>query len=227
VLSGAKRTVDGLLPPHRISGKGNRQSHSRLDRSMVVAVIRREGATVHTRGRTSSGANPRSRSRTRSFGFAPRSSPRQSDVMIIAGTLTNKMAPSSDGRARAQLPAHPVKGIAKAMLSRMTNVKAGRHEGAAFTRLIIDGALRTRWKVLNFEGRRCLLSHHSPKEKRQDNEARSHIFPHSFDGQSRRPGWWAPPARPAGWLVAPPDTLRACARGSRDDSRVLSDYGML
>ena len=26
-------------------------------------------------------------------------SPRQSDVMIIAGTLTNKMAPASDGRA--------------------------------------------------------------------------------------------------------------------------------
>ena len=26
------------------------------------------------------------------FGFAPRSSPRQSDVMIVAGTLTNKMA---------------------------------------------------------------------------------------------------------------------------------------
>ncbi len=28
------------------------------------------------------------------FGFAPRASPRQSDVMIIAGTLTNKMAPA-------------------------------------------------------------------------------------------------------------------------------------
>ncbi|MFU8779207.1 MAG: NADH-quinone oxidoreductase subunit NuoB, partial [Roseovarius sp.] len=25
------------------------------------------------------------------FGFAPRASPRQSDVMIVAGTLTNKM----------------------------------------------------------------------------------------------------------------------------------------
>jgi NADH-quinone oxidoreductase subunit B len=29
------------------------------------------------------------------FGFAPRASPRQSDVMIVAGTLTNKMAPAS------------------------------------------------------------------------------------------------------------------------------------
>src|SRR5580700_998015 len=28
------------------------------------------------------------------FGCAPRSSPRQSDVMIVAGTLTNKMAPA-------------------------------------------------------------------------------------------------------------------------------------
>src|ERR1700739_3343826 len=28
------------------------------------------------------------------FGFAPRPSPRQSDVMIVAGTLTNKMAPA-------------------------------------------------------------------------------------------------------------------------------------
>ena len=51
------------------------------------------------------------------------------------------------------------------MLSRMTNVKAGRHEGAAFTHFIIDDALRTRRKVLNFEGRRCLLSHHPPKKK--------------------------------------------------------------
>ena len=28
------------------------------------------------------------------FGFVPRGSPRQSDVMIVAGTLTNKMAPA-------------------------------------------------------------------------------------------------------------------------------------
>ena len=28
------------------------------------------------------------------FGFAPRATPRQSDVMIVAGTLTNKMAPA-------------------------------------------------------------------------------------------------------------------------------------
>ena len=28
------------------------------------------------------------------FGAAPRASPRQSDVMIVAGTLTNKMAPA-------------------------------------------------------------------------------------------------------------------------------------
>jgi NADH-quinone oxidoreductase subunit B len=28
------------------------------------------------------------------MGFAPRASPRQSDVMIVAGTLTNKMAPA-------------------------------------------------------------------------------------------------------------------------------------
>ncbi len=31
---------------------------------------------------------------TERFGFAPRGSPRQSDVMIVAGTLTNKMAPA-------------------------------------------------------------------------------------------------------------------------------------
>ncbi len=40
-------------------------------------------------------ADPRCRATTlERFGFAPRASPRQSDVMIVAGTLTNKMAPA-------------------------------------------------------------------------------------------------------------------------------------
>ena len=42
------------------------------------------------------------------FGFAPRSSPRQCDVMIIAGTLVNKMAPAlrevGVGRASSYIP---------------------------------------------------------------------------------------------------------------------------
>ena len=40
------------------------------------------------------------------FGFAPRSSPRQSDVMIVAGKLTNEMAPAllrSTTRCRSRL----------------------------------------------------------------------------------------------------------------------------
>lgn len=37
------------------------------------------------------------------FGFAPRASPRQSDVMIVAGTLTNKMA-SALRRVYDQMP---------------------------------------------------------------------------------------------------------------------------
>ena len=53
----------------------------------------------------------------------------------------------------AWLPAHAVKGVSKALLSRMANVKAGRYEGAAFTRHFIDEALRTRRKVFDLEGR--------------------------------------------------------------------------
>src|SRR5256714_8490007 len=40
------------------------------------------------------------------FGFAPRASPRQSDVMIVAGTLTNKMAPALR-KGYDQMPAPP------------------------------------------------------------------------------------------------------------------------
>ena len=49
------------------------------------------------------------------FGILFRASPRQSDVMIVAGTLTNKMAPAlrkvppapSPRRHRQPLPPHP------------------------------------------------------------------------------------------------------------------------
>ena len=38
------------------------------------------------------------------FGFAPRASPRQSDVVIVAGTLTNKMAPALAQKVYDQMP---------------------------------------------------------------------------------------------------------------------------
>jgi hypothetical protein len=58
--------------------------------------------------------------------------------------------------ARACLPAHAVKGVAEAILSGVADVKAGRHEGAAFTPFI-DDAIRTRRKVKHPGGGRCLL----------------------------------------------------------------------
>jgi NADH-quinone oxidoreductase subunit B len=48
------------------------------------------------------------------FGFAPRASPRQSDVMIVAGTLTNKMAPALR-KVYDQMP-EPRYVISKALL---------------------------------------------------------------------------------------------------------------
>ncbi|MGY4461479.1 Ni,Fe-hydrogenase III small subunit [Bradyrhizobium sp. LB13.1] len=39
------------------------------------------------------------------FGFAPRASPRQSDVIIVAGTLTNKMATPDWESAKTSLRA--------------------------------------------------------------------------------------------------------------------------
>jgi hypothetical protein len=77
----------------------------------------------------------------------------------------------------ARSPAHAVKGIAKAMLPRMTNVKACRYERAAFTRLFIYDALRTRRKVPDLEARRCLSGRHCCQETREDkNGEHSHIF---------------------------------------------------
>ena len=68
----------------------------------------------------------------------------------------------------SRLPAHPVESIAKAILSRMTNMKAGRYEGATFTGLFIDDALRTGGKVLNL------------RKKYDDRDF--HFFLHDFDG---------------------------------------------
>jgi hypothetical protein len=79
---------------------------------------------------------------------------------------------------RELLHAHAVEGVAKAILSRMTNVKAGGYEGAAFTRLFSDDAFRTRRKVLNSEGRRRGLRHRSCKEAGEGNGTRSHIMHH-------------------------------------------------
>ena len=64
------------------------------------------------------------------------------------------------------------------MLSRMTNVKAGGYEGAAFTHLFIDDAFWARRKVLNLEGRRRGLRHRSCKEAGEGNDTRSHILHH-------------------------------------------------
>ena len=79
----------------------------------------------------------------------------------------------------ALLPAHAVKGIAKAMLSCETNVIAVRYIGTAFTYLFLDDALRARRKVLP-ESNSCrgLLSCHSNKETREDNDGHSHVFFH-------------------------------------------------
>jgi hypothetical protein len=45
------------------------------------------------------------------------------------------------------LPAHAVKGVTKAVLAWMTNVKPGGYEGATFTPLFVDGTFRTGRKV--------------------------------------------------------------------------------
>ena len=42
------------------------------------------------------------------FGFAPRSSPRQCDVMIIAGTLVNKMAPAHRTKYTIRCPSRAI-----------------------------------------------------------------------------------------------------------------------
>ena len=75
------------------------------------------------------------------------------------------------------LPAHPMKGIAKAILSRVTNVEAGRYEGTAFARFLVDDAIWTRRKALELCGGRRLLNLHSCKENNENDDGRFHISP--------------------------------------------------
>jgi hypothetical protein len=57
-------------------------------------------------------------------------------------------------RRETCLKAHAVKGVPKAILSGVTNVEAGRYEGAAFAPLFIDDAIRTRREVHDLNGGR-------------------------------------------------------------------------
>ena len=113
-----------------------------------------------------------------------------------------------------------MKGIAKAMLSRMTNMKAGRYKGAAFTPLI-NGALRTRRKVQKLDGRRSLLSYHCRQETRQDDDGHSHIFPHvpAGPGVGRRRGIdWLAALRRA-WISIVGSDASCCRRWHRGTAR--------
>lgn len=70
-----------------------------------------------------------------------------------------------------------MKGIAKAILSRVTNVKAGRYEGTAFARFLVDDAIRTRGKVLELYSGRRLLSQHPREDNNKNDDGRFHILP--------------------------------------------------
>ncbi len=62
------------------------------------------------------------------FGVAPRASPRQSDVMIVAGTLTSKMAPALSASYRSSAvfsvapmppaPTIPITALSRKLISR-------------------------------------------------------------------------------------------------------------
>jgi hypothetical protein len=72
------------------------------------------------------------------------------------------------------LPTHAVKGITKTVLAPITDVKAGRYEGATFTPLLDHGVFRTRREVFDSESRRCLPNQHHSKEARENDGGHSH-----------------------------------------------------
>jgi hypothetical protein len=85
-----------------------------------------------------------------------------------------RIKPATPG-CKICLKAHAVKGIAKAMLSSVTNVKAARYEGAAYAPFFIDDAIWAR-RTMQLNGGRRLLSYHCCKETGEGDDGYLHIF---------------------------------------------------
>jgi hypothetical protein len=101
-----------------------------------------------------------------------------------------------------------MKGIAKAILSRVTNVEAGRYEGTAFARFLVDDAIRTRRKVLELHGGRCLLNQHSRKENNKNDDGRFHVFTSRLTRLKRNLQGCTPAARGHEQSLIPQPRLR-------------------
>ena len=90
------------------------------------------------------------------FGFAPRGSPRQSDVMIVAGTLTNKMAPALR-KVYDQMPETPLcdiygllrqwRGLLPLFLQCCEGLRPGRSGRYLCARLPANGRGSAVWRI--------------------------------------------------------------------------------
>jgi hypothetical protein len=60
------------------------------------------------------------------------------------------------------------------VLARITDVKARRYEGAAFTPLLDQRVFRTRRKVFDSKSRRCLPHLQHSEEARENDRGHSH-----------------------------------------------------
>jgi hypothetical protein len=83
-----------------------------------------------------------------------------------------------------------VKGITQAVLARITDVKAGRYEGATFTPLLDHGIFRTRREVFDSESRRCLPNQQRSKKAKENDRGHSHVLTSRLagSGDCRRQG---------------------------------------
>ena len=70
----------------------------------------------------------------------------------------------------ARLQAHAVKRIAKAMLSRETDIVAIRYESTAFARLFLNDTVGARMKMPKSNGSRRPLSRYCDKETSEDDD---------------------------------------------------------